>query len=75
MEKTLESPLDCKEIQPILKEISPEIFIGRTDAGEGTFSCTLGRAIWSHISPFFTSFPKVGVRLLGAPTTSDGVLG
>ena len=22
--KTLESPLDCKEIQPILKEISPE---------------------------------------------------
>ena len=30
--KTLESPLDCKEIQPILKEISHEIFIGRTDA-------------------------------------------
>ena len=26
LEKTLESPLDCKEIQPvILKEISPEI--------------------------------------------------
>ena len=24
-EKTLESPLDCKEIQPILKEISPGI--------------------------------------------------
>ena len=24
MEKTLESPLDCKEIQSILKEISPE---------------------------------------------------
>ena len=24
MEKTLESPLDCKEIQPVLKEISPE---------------------------------------------------
>ena len=22
-EKTLESPLDCKEIQPVLKEISP----------------------------------------------------
>ena len=32
LEKTLESPLDCKEIQPILKEISHEIFIGRTDA-------------------------------------------
>ena len=24
LEKTLESPLDCKEIQPNLKEISPE---------------------------------------------------
>ena len=24
LEKTLESPLDCKEIQPVLKEISPE---------------------------------------------------
>ena len=24
LEKTLESPLDCKEIQPIVKEISPE---------------------------------------------------
>ena len=24
LEETLESPLDCKEIKPILKEISPE---------------------------------------------------
>ena len=24
LEKTLESPLDCKEVQSILKEISPE---------------------------------------------------
>ena len=24
MEKTLESPFDCKEIQPVLKELSPE---------------------------------------------------
>ena len=24
LEKTLESPLDCKEIHPVLKEISPE---------------------------------------------------
>ena len=31
LEKTLESPLDCKEIQPVhLKEISP--FFGRNDA-------------------------------------------
>ena len=28
LEKTLESPLDCKEIQPLpLKEISPRIFL------------------------------------------------
>ena len=33
LEKTLESPLDCKEIQPIhLKENQSWIFIGRTDA-------------------------------------------
>ena len=25
LEKTLESPLDCEEIQPVLKEISPGI--------------------------------------------------
>ena len=32
-EKTLESPLDCKEIQPVhLKEDQSWIFIGRTDA-------------------------------------------
>ena len=24
LEKTLESPLDCKEVQPVNKEISPE---------------------------------------------------
>ena len=33
LEKTLESPLDCKEIQPVNpKENQPWIFIGRTDA-------------------------------------------
>ena len=32
LEKTLESPLDCKEIQSInLKENQPRIFTGRTD--------------------------------------------
>ena len=32
LEKTLESPFDCREInQLVLKEVSPE-FIGRTDA-------------------------------------------
>ena len=33
LEKTLESPLDCKEIQPVhSKEDQPWVFIGRNDA-------------------------------------------
>ena len=33
LEKTLKSPLDCKEIQPVPpKGNQPWIFIGRTDA-------------------------------------------
>ena len=33
LEKTLESPLDCKEIQPVYSEgDQPWVFIGRTDA-------------------------------------------
>ena len=33
LEKTLESPLDCKEIKPVNpKGNQPQIFIGRTDA-------------------------------------------
>ena len=33
LEKTLESPLDCKEIQPVLsKGDQPWVFFGRTDA-------------------------------------------
>ena len=33
LEKTLESPLDCKEIKPVYpKENQPWIFIGETDA-------------------------------------------
>ena len=36
LEKTLESPLDCKEIQPVSpKGDQPWIFIGRTDAEAG----------------------------------------
>ena len=27
LEKTLESPLDCKEIKPVLKEINPEYLL------------------------------------------------
>ena len=37
LEKTLESPLDCKEIQPVhLKRNQSWILIGRTDAGAET---------------------------------------
>jgi len=33
LEKTLESPLDCKEIKPINPKLDqPWIFIGKTDA-------------------------------------------
>ena len=33
LEKTLESPLDCKEIQPVhSKGDQPEVFFGRNDA-------------------------------------------
>ena len=32
LEKTLESPLDCKEIQPVHPKDQSQIFIGRTDA-------------------------------------------
>ena len=33
LEKTLESPLDCKEIKPVnFKGSQPWIFIGKTDA-------------------------------------------
>ena len=44
LEKTLESPLDCKEIRPVLKEINPKgnqswIRIGRTDVEAETPIC------------------------------------
>ena len=32
LEKTLESPLDCKEIQPVHSEDQPWGFFGKTDA-------------------------------------------
>ena len=44
LEKTLESPLDCREIRPVLKEINPKgnqswIRIGRTDVEAETPIC------------------------------------
>ena len=32
LEKTLESPLDCKEIQPVHPKDQSRVFIGRTEA-------------------------------------------
>ena len=33
LEKTLESPLDCKEIKPVHPKVNqPQMFIGRTSA-------------------------------------------
>ena len=38
LEKTLEGPLDCEEIQPVHpKGNQPQIFTGRTDAEAPTF--------------------------------------
>ena len=45
LEKTLESPLDCKEIQPVNpKEINPEYSWGRTDAETPIFGHLMRRA-------------------------------
>ena len=45
MEKTLESPLDCKEIQPVhSKGDQSWVFIGRTEADAETPKC--GHLIW-----------------------------
>ena len=51
LEKTLESPLDCKEIQPIHSEDQPWDFFGRKDAKAETLvlwpphvkSCLIGK--------------------------------
>ena len=40
LEKTLESPLDCKEIQPVHPKDQSWVFIGRTDVeAETTIVC------------------------------------
>ena len=44
LEKTLESPLDCKEIQPVHpKGDQPWMFIGRTDAEAPKLGHWMGR--------------------------------
>ena len=44
LEKTLESPLDCKEIQPIhSKGDQAQVFIGRTDVEAETTDSDAGK--------------------------------
>ena len=43
LEKTLESPLDCKEIQSIIKEISPEYSLERLMLKLQYFDHLMGR--------------------------------
>ena len=49
LEKTLESPLDCKEIQPVHpKRDQSWVFIGRTDAEAETAVLWLPHAELTH---------------------------
>ena len=53
LEKTLESPLDCKEIQPVHpKGDQSWVFIGRTDVEAET------PIIWPHLMQRTDSFEK-----------------
>ena len=57
LEKTLESPLDCKEIQPVHpKGNQSGIFIGRTDAEAET-------PVFGHLMQRTDSFEKT--QMLG----------
>ena len=61
LEKTLESPLDCKEIQPVPpKGDQSGVFIGRTDAEAET------PGLWP---------PDVKSRLIGKDPVAGGDLG
>ena len=47
LEKTLESPLDCKEIQPVHSEDQPWDFFGRNDARAETPVLSFGHLMQS----------------------------
>ena len=58
LEKTLESPLDCKEIQPVhSKGDQSWVFIGRTDAKAENFH-TLKRQYFGHLTRRVDSLEK-----------------
>ena len=63
LEKTLESPLDCKEIQPVNPKGNQEIFTARTDAEAETpilwssdaKNRLLGRKVMTNLDSIFKS--------------------
>ena len=60
LEKTLESPLDCKEIQPVHPEGDQSwVFIGRTDAEAETPTLWPGR-VWGLEEKGTTEYKMAG---------------
>ena len=74
LEKTLESPLDCKELQPVhSKGDQSWVFIGRTDAKAETpilwpphaKSCLIGKdpdagRVWGQVEKRMTEYEMAG---------------
>ena len=60
LEKTLESPMDCKEIQPVHPKGDPSwVFIGRTDAEAET------PVLWPHHAKSWFFSNDAGTLMLG----------
>ena len=55
LEKTLESPLDCKEIQPVHSKDQPWVFFGRNDA-----NIKLKLQYFGHLMRRVDSLQRVG---------------
>ena len=60
LEKTLESPLDCKEIQPVHSEDQPWDFFGRNDAKAET------PVLWQH------HYTPLIIKIFLMPLTGEG---
>ena len=59
LEKTLESPLDCKKIQPIHpKGDQSWVFIGRTDVEDETPSANIKAEYFGHLMQRVDSLEK-----------------
>ena len=66
LEKTLESPSDCKEIKPVnSKRNQPKIFIGRTDAkSETPIPWPVGRSNQSILKEINPEYALEGLMLI-----------